>query len=208
LPKLGIRSDDVEALKSLLEDEARLRGDDFVLSSGLPTKYYFNAKPLTLSAEGFDLVGRVMGAVVERSGAQAVGGLEIGGIPLGLAIAVASRRAGKEIPDFLVREERKLHGTKEQIAASYLVPSGPGCRVAIVDDVVTTGKSIEQAIKAALHADWKIILILSLVTRPEGGGVAAMKQKFAGSAEYQSIFECDTDGNLSPLVDDLLTIPV
>ncbi len=173
MPELGIRSDDVEALKSLLEDEARLRGDDFVLSSGLPTKYYFNAKPLTLSAEGFE-----------------------------------SRRAGKEIPDFLVREERKLHGTKEQIAASYLVPSGPGCRVAIVDDVVTTGKSIEQAIKAALHADWKIILILSLVTRPEGGGVAAMKQKFAGSAEYQSIFECDTDGNLSPLVDDLLTIPV
>jgi len=204
----GVSRDDVRALQSLLEDQARLRGDNFVLSSGLPSKYYFNAKPLTLSAEGFDLVGRVMGAVVEQSGAQAVGGLEIGAIPLGLAIAVASRRAGKEIPDFLVREERKLHGTKDQIAASYLVPGAPGCRVAIVDDVVTTGKSIQQAIEAVLKTNWKIVSIISLVTRPESGGVTAMRSKFAAHSDYHSIFECDTDGNLSPLVDQFLTVPV
>jgi orotate phosphoribosyltransferase len=205
---LRVGKHDVVALQSLLEEHALIRDREFVLSSGQPSKYYFNIKPLTMSATGFELVGRVMGGVAEECGADAVGGLEIGAIPLGLAVAVASKGAGKEIPDFLVRETRKVHGTKERIAASYLVPSGPGCRVAILDDVVTTGKSIDQAIEAVLEVQWEIVSIIALVTRAESGGVDAMRQKFAALSKYVSIFESDLEGNLLPLVDEFLTTPV
>jgi len=201
----GVNREDLENLQRLLETHSRLRGTDFTLSSGLPTKYYFDAKPVTMSSEGAALIGKIIRAVIADTGAEAIGGLEIGAIPIALAAAWQSR---DEVPAVIVREKTKEHGTKDRIPACHLFnqPLAGGRskkRVAVVDDVVTTGNSIDQAIDALMEDGHEIVAVVALVTRPEAGGVQAMRKKFGSriSGEYISIFECDYEGNLKPAVD-------
>src|SRR3990172_8698758 len=156
----GVTREDVAELQSLLERHARLKGD-FVLSSGLKSKFYFDSKPVTLSPDGRALVGRVIEPILQELGAQAVGGLELGAVPISDAIA---------LPSFIVRDEKKGHGTKERIAAAYSIRGvqgdlRSGCRVAIVDDVVTTGDSIQRAINAVEASSCEIVAVVALVTR-------------------------------------------
>jgi len=206
MPGLGVRTEDVAALQTLLESHALLRREqEFKLSSGRQSKYYFNAKPVTLSAEGLELVGRTMGPFALRVGADAVGGLEIGAIPIALAIAAWSRQAATEIPAFIVRDAQKRHGTEELIAESYLWGEPRNSRVVIVDDVVTTGKSVQQAIDAVVGNGCEVLSVVTLVTRPEEGGVGEMRRRF--SENYISIFECDMEGNLNPLINEFVAAP-
>ncbi|MDA1082809.1 MAG: phosphoribosyltransferase family protein [Gemmatimonadetes bacterium] len=78
---------------------------------------------------------------------------------------------GERLEGFYVREEQKAHGTKDLIAN---VPP-PGTKVVIVDDVVTTGKSVMDAIKAARGADCDIVGVIVLMDRREQGGEAAIR---------------------------------
>ena len=112
----GVTVEAVTRLRVLLERHACLRGD-FVLSSGLKSKYYFDSKPVTLSPDGRALIGRIFEPIVREAGAEAVGGLVIGAVPISDAI---------ELPSFIVREEKKGHGTKERIAASYSIRGAHG----------------------------------------------------------------------------------
>ena len=73
---------------------------------------------------------------------QAIGGLEIGAIPMATAAAMRYQMAGRPIEAFFVRKQVKDHGSKERIEG--LVK--PGWRVAVIDDVLTTAGSAEQAI--------------------------------------------------------------
>ena len=184
----GVTREDVAELQSLLERHARLKGD-FVLSSGLQSKFYFDSKPVTLSPDGRALVGRVIEPILQEMGAEAVGGLEIGAVPISDAIT---------LPSFIVRDEKKGHGTKEKIAASYSIRDRErgiraGTRVAIVDDVVTTGASIQQAIDAVKASGCVVVAVVALVTRPEANAAQVLGAKY----DYISLFDCDIEGNLT-----------
>lgn len=194
----GVAQADIKALQHLLETEARLLGD-FVLSSGLHSKYYFNAKPVIIDPEGMEASAKVMLPIIEHSGANSVGGLVIGAVPLALGVSQLAWNKGGCLPAVIVREAHKVHGTRERLAASHRFVSLPVKKVAVVDDVITTGKSVVQAIEGLEEAGCEIACIVTLVTRPEDGGVVAMKKKF-GKTPYISIFDCDLEGNLRPLV--------
>jgi orotate phosphoribosyltransferase len=68
----------------------------------------------------------------------------------------------------MVRKEPKGHGTGQCIEG----PVQPGDRVAIVEDVVTTGGSSLQAIQRAEAYGLKVIRVLAIVDRMEGGAEA------------------------------------
>ena len=193
----GVTSEDVAELQSLLERHARLK-DDFVLSSGLHSKFYFDSKPVTLSPDGNALVGRILERVVSAVGAEAVGGLQIGAIPIADAISRESFETGSHIPAFVVRDEKKGHGTKEKIAASYSIRDRErgiraGTRIAIVDDVVTTGDSIQGAIDAVKASGCVVVAVVALVTRPEANAAQVLGARY----DYISLFDCDIEGNLT-----------
>lgn len=92
---------------------------------------------------------------------QAVGGLTLGADPVAYAIAFASANTGHPIRAFTVRKEAKTHGTRCVIEG----PFRPGDRVAVVEDVITTGASALKAAAAVRENGGTVTGVLAVVDR-------------------------------------------
>ena len=154
------------ALEALLLERSVHRGD-FILASGARSSYYIDCRLTTMSAEGMDLVGRLGLACLREAGwvPHAVGGLTMGADPVAYAIAAASWREPPAIDAFSVRKEAKAHGTGRQIEGNF----APGDPVVVVEDVITSGGSALQAIEAVEGAGGKVVGMLAIVDREQGG---------------------------------------
>ena len=143
----------------------------FTLASGRKSRYYINCKPTTFMPEAMPLLGGLfferIKAVERREGdpIDAVGGLTLGADPIAYAIAYHSALQGMPIQAFSVRKDPKVHGAQKWVEGFEQT----GARVAIVEDVVTTGASTLRAIEGALNAGFRIQAVLALVDRQEGG---------------------------------------
>jgi orotate phosphoribosyltransferase len=138
----------------------------FTLVSGRKSNYYFNCKPTTLDPEGMNLIGELLFAMLADSDVTAAGGLTLGADPIANALSVISFQKGKPIRSFIVRREAKDHGTMSGIEGNVR----PGDRVAILDDVITTGGSTIAAIVRAKGAGLVIDRVIALIDREEEGG--------------------------------------
>ena len=136
----------------------------FTLSSGALSDYYLDARVVTWDPEAKPLIGAlVFDAIAGR--ADAAGGLTLGADPIAGAVAYYSQLAGAPIRAFTVRKQAKAHGMARAIEGAIR----PGDRVAIVDDVVTTGTSTLDAIDRCQEAGYPITAVVILVDREEGG---------------------------------------
>ncbi len=156
-------------IELLLVDCFRYKTDPpFTLSSGATSPYYVDCKQLTLSAEGQAIVGALGYELARAHEVIAVGGLTLGADPIACAIAHHSFARSQRLQAFVVRKEPKGHGTERWIEGTV----SPGSRVAVVDDVLTTGRSTQQAITHARQAGLIVEHALVLVDREEGGADA------------------------------------
>jgi orotate phosphoribosyltransferase len=136
----------------------------FTLSSGALSDYYLDARVVTWDPEAKPLIGAlVFEALAGR--ADAIGGLTLGADPIAGAVAYYSATVGTPIRAFTVRKQVKQHGMQRAIEGSIR----PGDRVAVVDDVVTTGTSTLDAIDRLREAGYTITAVVILVDREEGG---------------------------------------
>ncbi len=149
----------------ILEKSFRFSEEPFTLSSGLKSNYYFDCKKTSLDPEGMNLIGNIVFDMLKDSSIDAVGGLSLGADPIANSIALVSFQQGRPINPFIVRKDAKGHGTKSRIEGNVKA----GDRVAILDDVVTTGASTITAIEAAREAGLAIDRVIVLVDREEGG---------------------------------------
>ncbi|UCD23633.1 MAG: orotate phosphoribosyltransferase [Gemmatimonadota bacterium] len=142
----------------------------FTLASGRQSSYYIDARRTTMSASGQRLIGDLGLSRMRQKDwdAQVVGGMTLGADPVAYAIARASSTMPPEIDAFTVRKEPKGHGKGQQIEGCFR----PGSRVVVVEDVVTTGGSALKAIEAVTAAGGKIVGVLAVVDREEGGRAA------------------------------------
>src|SRR5271154_1981826 len=170
-----------QRLADLLRTLSLVRGD-FTLSSGKKSTYYLDCKLTTLHPEGALLTGYCVLELLDEMGvkADAIGGLSMGADPLVTAAGVVSELEKKPLPGFLVRKEAKKHGRRKQIEG---IENPRGMKVAIVDEVCTTGGSTQEAIDAAESEGCEVGAVISLVDREEGGS-AALRAKY----NYRSIF--------------------
>ena len=154
------------ALKSLLVERSLVLGP-ITLSNGSESNHYFNCKNTTLSSEGASLVGdAVLDEIQELpEWPTAIGGLTHGADPIIGAVMMRAREQGIKLDGFYVRKEPKKHGTKNFIENAPI----PGAGVVIVDDVVTSGSSVLQAIEGAKRAECRILAVITIVDRLEGG---------------------------------------
>ncbi len=157
---------DLNRLTTLLAERSAKRGH-FVLASGRQSTLYIDARLTTMSPDGLALIGPLGLAAVRDAGwnVDSVGGLTLGADPVSYAISYASALANTPVRVFTVRKEAKGHGTGRRIEGSFR----EGDRVAVVEDVITTGGSALNAVRALRDAGATVAGVLALVDREEGG---------------------------------------
>jgi len=140
-----------------------------VLASGKESDFYIDCKRTALTAEGHVLIGRCLFDRVRRltPRVRGVGGLTLGADPLASAIALTSFLEHEPIDSFIVRKEPKGHGTGQWIEGRKTIPDGS--RVAVLEDVVTTGGSALKAIERCRAEKLEVVACFALVDRREGG---------------------------------------
>ncbi|MFP4392675.1 MAG: orotate phosphoribosyltransferase [Desulfohalobiaceae bacterium] len=152
-------------LAKLLWEKSYIEGE-VTLTSGRKSDYYFDCKQTALHPEGGYLLGKLLLWHL-RSNIQGVGGMTLGADPLVSAVSVLSYLEGQALPGFIVRKEPKKHGTQEYLEG--LANFSPGCEVAVLEDVVTTGGSLLQACERVLCAGLRVGQVICVLDREEGG---------------------------------------
>jgi len=137
----------------------------FKLASGNMSSFYVNCKPVTLSPRGMYLIGHLVFDAIRDLNVQGVGGLTFGADPIAMATSFVSEIRHQPVKAFSIRKTRKDHGIIKWIEGDL----SPGDRVAIVEDVATTGGSTIKAIERAREEGLKVERIIVLVDRQEGG---------------------------------------
>jgi orotate phosphoribosyltransferase len=162
-----------DRLKELFRQRA-LQFGDFTLASGKKSSYYVNSKKVLFHAEAITLLGELLYDATKDLDFQAIGGLEVGAIPMAAAALTAFHRAGWHLEGFFVRKKVKEHGGKEQLEGQV----NAGDKVVVIDDVLTTGGSVLQAIAAVEEKGATVVRVVCICDRLQGAREALAKYDF------------------------------
>lgn len=142
-----------------------LKFGDFTLASGKKSNYYIDIKRFMLSSQGMHEAAEGLADIIDdHPNIDAIGGPELGAVAL---VGGVLSKFGylKKLDGFIVRKKPKEHGTKNLIEIST---DKPNLNVAIIEDVITTGKSTLHAINVLKEAGHNPVLIVSVVDREDG----------------------------------------
>ena len=142
--------ENLRQLRDIIRQKS-LRIGDFTLTSGKKSSYYLDCRMTTLDPQGALLIARLILDRIRKQKIQAdaIGGLTLGADPIATAVAVVSALEGSPLPAFIVRKETKAHGTQKAIEGW---DGKRGARVIVVDDVCTTGSTLEACAAPILRA--------------------------------------------------------
>ena len=136
---------------------------DVTLSSKKKSKFYYDIKSIVGEPEGAALIGQVMLAAILKvePKTRSVGGLESGAIAIATDIVCSSflLEPTYRVSGFFVRKNIKDYGLEKTVEGIVQNP------VAVVDDVITTGKSVLQAVSALRIQGISEINIVSVIDR-------------------------------------------
>ena len=159
-------------LRDLLATHS-VRYGTFTLTSGATSDLYIDCRVVATMPRAMRAIGALMlHELRDLQDVRGVGGLAIGADPIAAAVAFASLDPtlgiGREIPMFMVRKEPKGHGMGKQVEGAF--PTEEGAPVVVVDDALTTGGSVLQAIQAVeKEKKAKVVRAVLIVDRQEGG---------------------------------------
>jgi orotate phosphoribosyltransferase len=143
-------------------------GSGITLVSGRSSSFYFDMKPTMLDPEGSHLIATLVLDALAGAEVDLVGGLEMGAVPLATAVAAASYARGRPLPAFFVRKQTKEHGARKLVEGLAPGETLAGKRVAVLEDVTTTGGSATKAIEALRTEGAIIDRVITVVDRLEG----------------------------------------
>ncbi|HEU5244882.1 MAG TPA: orotate phosphoribosyltransferase [Gaiellaceae bacterium] len=155
-------------LRKAIVSAAYLEGD-FVLRSGKRSSYYldkfrFETRPDLLGAIG----DRIAAAVREyEPEAVRLAAPVLGAVPLAAAASLAGG-----LPFVMVRDEAKAYGTANRIEGAF----ADGELVCLVEDIVTSGGALVEAISAVRGAGLVVRTAVCVIDREEGGADALARQ--------------------------------
>lgn len=158
-------------LLELIKAKKAFRREAVILASGKASDFYFDGKQITLDPEGLCLMAKLILRQLTPGEATSIGGPTLGADPIAAAVSVLSFQLGWQPPlkAFIVRKQPKGHGLKKAIEGQLTA----GESVVVVEDVITTGGSIKEAIDRIEEAGARVAKIICLLDREEGA-VAAL----------------------------------
>jgi orotate phosphoribosyltransferase len=167
---------DAEAARSRLIEIVKARslhtGAAITLASGKTSTFYINLKPTMMDAEGAHLLALLILDELRDANVDLVGGMEMGAVPLAACVVAASHTRGPRLRAFFVRKQAKDHGTRSLVEGLADGETLAGKRIAMLEDVTTTGGSTMRAMQA-LQAEGAIIdRVIVIVDRQEGAAEA------------------------------------
>lgn len=149
-----------------LKDIIKERGiviKDITLSSNRKSKFYYDIKSIVSEPDGAVLIGELMLSEILKiqPKTRSVGGLESGAIAISTAIVCSSFQfePTSRVSCFFVRKSVKTHGLEKMIEGIVQTP------VTVVDDVITTGKSVLDVVFALRNQGIYNINIMSVIDR-------------------------------------------
>lgn len=158
-----------------------LRFGPFILKSGRASPYFFNAgrydSGAALAALG-DAYAQTL--LATRLHFDVLFGPAYKGIPLATATALALAARGRDVPLAFNRKETKDHGEGGLLIGASLA----GKRVLIVDDVITAGTAIREAIDMIRNAGGVPCGVLIALDRQERSGDSELSATAAVRAEF------------------------
>ncbi len=151
-------------LRDIIAAKSLLTGRNFTLASGKQSGFYYDMKKTTLDPEGASLMADLLLDAIEKEDVTHVGGVAMGAVPMVAALCLRSHQRGMKLQFFYVRKETKDHGAGTLIDGHF----GAGAKVAILEDVTTTGGSAFKTIDIIEGQGAKVQLVLTVVDRLEG----------------------------------------
>ena len=152
------------AVRRMINERSVLRGE-FVLTSGRKSNYYIDGRMTTLSADGAALTGQYIFEMIRDLNVDAVGGPTVGADPMATAVSLAGYHAGQSIDAFIVRSDRKQHGTMKQIEGPHSTRQPSRHRRRYRD----LRNSLLAAAEAAKEAGCEVVKIVAILDRLQGG---------------------------------------
>ena len=165
----ALREDErLKRLWQIVRDHSLMLGD-FTLTSGRKSNYLFNLRPTTMHPEGAAIIGELMVEFMQKNDLWAIGGLEMGAVPIVSSVAVTSYHMGWPVNAFFMRKQAKEHGAK-QLFEGWLPPKSEEEpeSVLIIDDVTTTGGSLLHTALKIREMGYVVDTAMSVVDREEG----------------------------------------
>ena len=161
----------------------------FKLASGEMSDHYFDLRLLCGDPDGIGAVAEALYDEIKPLGIQAVGGLESGSIPIATAISYLSSLESKRdkntrykpVSSFFVRKKQKEHGMKNMIEGKFNSP------VAVVDDIVTSGRSALKAVDAMRDAEYDCEHLFCVVFR----GSEEQRKQIEEKVKMHYLFRAD-----------------
>ena len=150
-----------------------LRGE-FVLSSGHTSTHYIDKYRFETRPDLLRDIARLLACALPEETTM-LAGPALGGVPLATAVALETG-----IPFVIVRPEAKPYATARLIEGQM----DRGERVVVIEDVVTTGAQAVRAARALEDVGGRVLLILAVVDRHEGGAAGVLAAGYRFQALY------------------------
>jgi orotate phosphoribosyltransferase len=151
-------------LRAALVSAAYLEGD-FVLRSGKRSRYYLDKFRFSTRPDLLGPLGERIAATVREHEPEAarLAAPVLGAVPLAAAASLAGGW-----PFVIVRDEAKSYGTANRLEGAF----AEGELVCLVEDIVTSGGALVEAISAVREAGLVVRTAVCVVDREEGGADA------------------------------------
>ena len=156
---------------------------DVQLFSKIKSQYYYDIKRISLQKEGAHLLAELLLSEIYKYGPKSVGGMEMGAVALVTAVVFKSTMDGKYekgLNGFFIRKDAKGYGLQKRIEGNMIPP------VVIVDDVITSGKSVMDSIEAVNAEGITPKGVVCVIDREEADTPNVLKQS---NIKYSSLFK-------------------
>ena len=154
---------EAEQLLELVRSKGYERRDEpFPLSSGGVSRDYVDLRRALAAGADLELAARSVARRLSEEGIEfdVIGGMTMGADPVAHAVALVTGRSW-----FSVRKAAKDHGRRQRIEGAAL---GPGVRAVVMEDTVSTGRSLFEAMDVVHETGAEIEAAVTLLSRGEG----------------------------------------